>query len=85
MPVEPFAHQPQKHTLRRKLISEGDLILDDHAYGGMNDLVRKPNSLPPVVSDDQPGALGFIEREPSTGVDVLAGSYRDNAIGFSPA
>lgn len=71
VPVEPFAHEPQKHTLRRILISKGDLILDDHVYGGMNCLIRKPNSLLPMVSDDLPRALRFVEREPGFGVDLL--------------
>jgi hypothetical protein len=30
-------------------------------YNGVNGLIRKPDSLPPVVSPDQLRALGFIE------------------------
>jgi hypothetical protein len=64
MPVEPFLHQPKKYSLCREFVPERHLILDDHMYNGVDGLIRKPDSLPPVVSPDQLHALGFIEREP---------------------
>ena len=52
VPIEPFLHQPKKYGLCRKCISERHLVLDDHVYSGVNGLIRKPDSLPPVVSPD---------------------------------
>jgi hypothetical protein len=57
-------HQPKKYSLCREFVPERHLILDDHMYNGVDGLIRKPDSLPPVVSPDQLHALGFIEREP---------------------
>jgi hypothetical protein len=71
MPIEPFAHQPKKYGPGLKWIPECDLILDDHVYCSVNSLIRKLDSLSPVVSDDQPRTLGLVEREPAIGIDVL--------------
>ena len=49
MPVEPFLHQSQKNGTCRKRIPEGHLVLDDRVDDGVKSLVRKPDSIPPMV------------------------------------
>jgi len=49
MPVKPFFHQSQKNGMCQKLIPEGHLVLDDHVGNGVELLVRKPDSMPPMV------------------------------------
>ncbi len=52
MPVESFLHQSQKNGTCQKRISEGHLVLDDHVNSGVKSLVRKPDSIPPMVPPD---------------------------------
>ena len=52
MPVEPFFHQSQKNRTCQKRIPEGHLVLDDHVGNGVKFLVRKPDSIPPMVLPD---------------------------------
>ena len=52
MPVEPLLHQSQKNGTCQKRISEGHLVLDDHVNSGVKSLVRKLDSIPPMVSPD---------------------------------
>ncbi len=49
MPVKPFFHQSQKNGMCQKRIPEGHLVFDDHVGNGVKFLVRKPDSIPPMV------------------------------------
>ena len=52
MPVEPFLHQSEKNGMCQKRTPEGHLVLDDHVDDGVKSLVRKPDSIPPMVVPD---------------------------------
>ena len=75
MPVEPLAHQARERRLRRHLVSQRGLVLDDDMDRRMTFFARQFDSSLAMMFDDEPQAFAFIQSQPLARIGASSGSY----------